>query len=40
MDHEQKIKNIYIFSLKIDFLKILSDLAFLISTLRLFIYAI
>ena len=40
MDHEQKIKNIYIFSLKIDFLKILSDPAFLISTLRLFIYAI
>ena len=34
VDHEQKI--ISFFSLKIEFLKILSDLAFLISTLRLF----
>ena len=35
MDHEQKIKN-FLFLLIIEFLKILSDLAFLNSTLSLF----
>ena len=33
MDHEQKIKNFPFFSLIIEFLKILNDLAFLISML-------
>ena len=34
-DHEQKVKNFF-FPFKTEFLKILSDLAFLISRLRLF----